>query len=293
MAAITTFADVTQLLELQQEREDITRAISHDLRGPLTVILGHAQILDQQIRKSQMQRWLFSTEAIVFAATQMNSMIRDLVDSIRMESHQLELNAVPVDLAKLMNDMKDRLARVLETERVRIEGPQNLPLVAGDPDRLERILMNLLTNALKYSDAESEVVVSFSLAGDDVITSVSDRGDGIAREELSRLFTRYGKPKAQRRRRDSLGLGLYITKGLVEAHGGRIWVESQVGQGSTFSFSVPIAENDSESRTVMEFDALAGGPGAARWSLDSTWQAARRTLYQMPSMSFASSDAIL
>lgn len=251
VAAIATFADVTQLLELQQEKEDITRAISHDLRGPLTVILGHAQILDQQIRKSQNERWLSSTEAIVFSATQMNSMIRDLVDSMRIESRQLELNTVPVDLAKLMSDMKERLTRVLETERVRIERPDDLPLVAGDPDRLERILMNLLTNALKYSDPETEVVVSFSQEGSEVITSVSDRGDGIAREELSRLFTRYGKPKGERRRTDSLGLGLYITKGLVEAHGGRIWAESKVGHGSTFSFAVPVADERPRNQTVQ------------------------------------------
>ena len=103
--------------------------------------------------------------------------------------------------------------------------------------------MNLITNALKYSDPDTEVVVRFRRDRNEVISSVSDHGDGIPSEELPHLFTRYGKPKAQRRRRDSLGLGLYITKGLVEAHGGRIWVESQVGQGSTFSFSVPIAEN--------------------------------------------------
>src|SRR5450756_1268688 len=190
-----------------------------------------------------MQHWVFSTEAIVFAATQMNSMIRDLVDSMRMESRQLEMNATQVDLPQLANDMKERLARALETERIRIDCPQDIPLVTGDPDRLERILMNLLTNALKYSGAETEVAVGFSREGNEVITSISDHGDGIAREELSRLFTKYGKPKGQRRRWDSLGLGLYITKGLVEAHGGRIWVESQVGQGSTFSFSVLIAEN--------------------------------------------------
>ena len=243
VAAVATFADVTQLLELQQEREDITRAISHDLRGPLTVILGHAQIVDQQIRRSDTERSLVSTEAIVFAATQMNAMIRDLVDSIRVESRQLELTAVPVDLPRLAADMKARLARVLEIERIRVEGPEAVPLVAGDPDRLERILMNLITNALKYSDPDTEVVVRFRRDRNEVISSVSDHGDGIPSEELPHLFTRYGKPKAQRRRRDSLGLGLYITKGLVEAHGGRIWVESQVGQGSTFSFSVPIAEN--------------------------------------------------
>ncbi|MCL4465886.1 MAG: PAS domain S-box protein [Chloroflexi bacterium] len=241
VAAVATFADVTQLLELQQEREDITRAISHDLRGPLTVILGHAQIVDQQIRRSDTQRSLASTEAIVFAATQMNAMIHDLVDSIRIESRQLEVAAIPVDLPQLAADMKARLSRVLEIERIRIEQPQAIPQVAGDPDRLERILMNLITNALKYSDPDTEVVVRFSRDRNDVIGSVSDHGDGIASEEIPHLFTRFGKPRMHRQRTDSLGLGLYITKGLVEAHGGRVWVESQLGVGSTFFFSIPIA----------------------------------------------------
>lgn len=119
--------------------------------------------------------------------------------------------------------------------------PKAYPRVLADPDRLERILTNLLSNALKYSEAESQVVVRLAPSGGEVITSVSDRGYGIAPEELPQLFEKYYRTKTGRESHESLGLGLYITKRLVEAMGGRIWVESQQGAGSTFSFSLPRA----------------------------------------------------
>jgi PAS domain S-box-containing protein len=246
VAAVATFADVTQLLELEQGMEDITRAISHDLRGPLTVILGHSQILDQQLRKSRKERLRVSTEAMILAARQMNSMIRDLVDSIRMESGQLQMNVSQVSLPDLVYEMREHLSGVLEMERLQIAAVGPVPPVCADADRLERILMNLVTNALKYSEPETDVEVLIRRRGSEVVTSISDHGEGIAPEDIPSLFKKYGRPSQPNRHRDSLGLGLYIAKGLVEAHGGRIWVDSQIGKGSTFSFSLPISNGRSE-----------------------------------------------
>jgi signal transduction histidine kinase len=113
--------------------------------------------------------------------------------------------------------------------------------VLADPDRLERILMNLLTNALKYSAPGTPVTVALARRDGQVVTAVSDQGPGIPPDELPHLFERYYRARETRERKEGLGLGLYITKGLVEAHGGRLWVESQVGKGSTFSFSLPAA----------------------------------------------------
>jgi signal transduction histidine kinase len=122
-----------------------------------------------------------------------------------------------------------------------VEAPTSLPLVLADPDRVERILTNLLTNALRYSDPETAVAVRLAEGAGEVIVSVVDRGRGIPSDEIPRLFERYYRGRAGQGERESLGLGLYITKGLVQAHGGRIWVESRVGEGSAFSFTLPIA----------------------------------------------------
>ena len=112
----------------------------------------------------------------------------------------------------------------------------------ADPDRLERILVNLLTNALRYSSPNTEVTVKLSLEDDRVITAVSDRGPGIPPEEIAKLFEPYERARERPVPRETVGLGLYISRGLVEAQGGEIWVQSEVGRGSTFSFSLPVAQ---------------------------------------------------
>jgi signal transduction histidine kinase len=128
----------------------------------------------------------------------------------------------------------------MDVGRVDIDVPAGLPDVAADTDRLERILTNLLTNALRYSFPETRVLVKARRTDKGVVISVTDKGVGIAPADLPRVFERFyrvkdaGKP-------EGLGLGLYITKMLIEAHGGRIWVESELGKGSTFYFTLPLA----------------------------------------------------
>ncbi len=244
LGAVAAFRDVTAQHELEEQREDILRAISHDLRSPLSAILGHAELLARHLQKADLERERLSADAIAINARRMNAMIQDLVDAARLESGQLRLNRQLVDLRSFISDLLRRLGPAMETGRIRAEVPEGLPPVSADPDRLERILTNLLSNALKYSSPGSEVLVSAQRWDGDVVTSVSDRGPGIPPEDLPKLFQRYARTTVSQARREGLGLGLYITRQLVEAHGGHIWVESQVGVGSTFSFSLPAAQGE-------------------------------------------------
>ncbi|MDI7274557.1 MAG: ATP-binding protein [Anaerolineae bacterium] len=241
LGAVSTFADITALHELQEQHEDILRAVSHDLRGPLTVVQGQAELLLRGLetggRTGREKRGL---RAILTSARRMDAMIQDLVEAARLEAGQLVLHKRPVELHSFVVDVVGRLSGGLATERVRVALAERLPLVLADPDRLERILSNLLSNALKYSPAGSEVAVSTRLEGERVVISVADRGQGIPPEELPRLFSRYFRAGGTREHREGVGLGLYITKMLVEAHGGRIWVESEPGKGSTFTFALPV-----------------------------------------------------
>ena len=244
LGAIVTFTDITAQHELQEQRDDILRAVSHDLRSPLTAILGQAQLLQKRLARGVVgERERESAGAIATSAQRMNAMIQDLVDAARMESAQLKLNLKPIDLPGFVLDLLERLAPTLERSRVRLQAPESLPPVLADPNRLERILTNLLTNALKYSRPGSQVVVSFTQRDGEIVTAVADQGPGIPPEDLPQLFQRYRRARGAKAEaeREGLGLGLYITRRLVEAHGGRIWAESQVGVGSTFSFSLPIA----------------------------------------------------
>lgn len=241
LGAVVVFSDVTQLHQLQEQQEDLVRAVSHDLRAPITVIQGQAQILGRILTGAGGDgRARRSIGAIITSVRRMNAMIQDLVDSVRMESRQLRLQKQPVDLKDFLSDLLQRSETVMDVGRVRDEIPEDLPPAKADPNRLERILGNLLSNALKYSLPETEVTVSAERADGELKISVTDRGVGIAPEDIPHIFERFYKPKGGRKA-GGLGLGLYITRMLVGAHGGRIWVESDVGKGSTFSFTLPDA----------------------------------------------------
>jgi len=170
----------------------------------------------------------------------MNAMIRDLVDSERLQAGQLRLDKQPVQLRSFVSDLLEWLRQVMDVGRVVVEVPQDLPPVLADSDRLERILLNVLSNALKYSASNTEVLVQARQSGKEVVTSVTDHGIGIPAEALPHIFERFYRAKTARKA-EGLGLGLYITKMLVEAHGGRVWAESELNKGSTFYFTLPLA----------------------------------------------------
>lgn len=237
--AICVFQDVTELRELEQSREEFLHSLSHDLRTPLTVIQGRTEMI--QRLGSVPKRVQQNAEVIASSARRMNAMIQDLLESARLESGQLHLNREPFDLAAAMLVFKDQLIELNSAKRIRIVAPPSLPPVSVDPALLARILTNLLTNALKYSAPETVVTVALTQRDGEIVTSVADHGPGIAPSDLPRLFQKYFRLGSEREGSAGLGLGLHITKRLVEAHGGRIWVESEVGKGSTFSFSLSIA----------------------------------------------------
>ncbi len=236
--AVVTFTDITERRQAEQFRQEYLALISHDLRAPLTTILGHAQII--QRLPNLPQRVQSSAEAIHNSAKRMNAMLQDLVDTDRVESGSLQLRCLPTDLRSFIHGLKERLNQSGQGEQISAELPEELPPVMADQICLDRVMTNLLTNAIKYSPPGSEVLVRAEAGEGDVRISVVDRGTGIAPRELPHIFDRFYR--AQRTRKaEGLGLGLYITRMLVEAHGGRIWAESEVGRGSSFSFTLPVA----------------------------------------------------
>ncbi|MGC4001181.1 MAG: ATP-binding protein [Anaeromyxobacter sp.] len=238
--AVTTFSDITRLRELQDQREDLMRAISHDLRTPLTVISAQAQMLAR--RPEDPAVVLRRAQALQTSTHRMSAMIEDLVEVIRLESGQVKVSPRPVPLSPFVAELRDRLRGALAVERIRTAVPEVLAPALADPARLERVLVNLLTNALKYSpvDQPVEVTAAPGPVPDTVRLTVRDHGPGIPQEELPRLFERfYRSPSA--RSAEGLGLGLYITRRLVEAHGGALAAESWLGQGSAFHVTLRAA----------------------------------------------------
>jgi len=231
--------DITEWKEAESFREEYLSLVSHDLRAPLTAIMGQAGWLERTLEAQGNQREAASAQAIVKGAKRMNTMIQELMESARLETGRMEIRKRPTDLLGLIRDLLDRVGTLEDRSRLRLEAAEALPEVPLDPDRIERALVNLLTNALKYSPPDKQVVVRVGRLPDMALVSVIDQGPGIPPEELPHLFQRFYRAKVGQQT-EGLGLGLYITRLIVEAHDGRIWVESEVGKGSTFSFALPL-----------------------------------------------------
>ena len=240
IGAVAVLTDVTALRDLQEQQEIYGRMISHDLRSPLTSVMGHAQLLTRTLAAKGLVGEAESARYILENARRMSAMIRDLAETSHLDAGRVELHRQLVDLSQLLAEILPRAGSVGDRARIRAELPDRPLWVVCDEDRIERVVVNLVTNALKYSPAESDVVVAARRMDEEVQVSVRDSGPGIAPDHIPAIFDRFYRV-SQQDRAPGMGLGLYIARMLVEAHGGRIWVESEVGKGSTFSFTLPLA----------------------------------------------------
>jgi PAS domain S-box-containing protein len=238
LGAVATITDITRMHELQEQHEDVLRAVSHDLRTPLSVIRLQAERLRRALRAEAQAGERRAAESIATSAARIDGMLSELVESARLDAGHLNLQPRAVDVEAAIRDLLARSAGTLE-DRVDVEVPA-LPPVWVDAGAFDRIVTNLVTNALKYSAPDTRVRVHAALGEGEVIVSVSDRGPGISAADQAQLFRRFWRSRGARRT-EGLGLGLYITSRLVDAQGGRLWCESELGQGSTFSFSSPLA----------------------------------------------------
>ncbi len=244
--AIATVEDITEQKEAEQLREQYISFVSHDLRSPLSVVIGQASTLQQQLLRKGLERESERMGAIVQNCWRMNSMIEDLVETTRMESGQMRINKVPTDLAQLVTEIAGRVGTPEQAARIRVDCPDCLPQVLIDQERMERAFVNLITNALKYSPPDSPVILKVALEDGEALISVIDQGTGIRPEDLPWIFERFYRA-VTKKKTEGLGLGLYITRLIAEAHGGRVWVESEVGKGSAFHLSLPLSERISRS----------------------------------------------
>ena len=227
---------------LDRLEEEFIAVASHDLRGPLTAIIGYAQFLNRYVGGSapDLGQVADGLVQIHIRATAMARMLDDLLDVSRIQAGAFEPRTAPCDLGACLVTVLDRLS-VDEHERIDVT-PADAPLAGQwEQTRIEQVLANLVDNALKYSPAGGQVslVVVRDLA--EIEVAVSDRGMGIPAAELPRLFERfYRTPQAHASGLAGTGLGLYICRGIIAAHGGRLWAESPgEGRGATFRFTLP------------------------------------------------------
>lgn len=240
--AIVVFRDITKQRELERTREEFVSLISHDLRQPLTTISGMAQWLARRLAKLSLEREAEAANVAVMSAQRMGKMLQDLTESAYLESGRIELSCEPTDLLQLVTGIVQRVGAPEDRDRIEVEAVTWVPPLMVDQARLERALMNVLTNALKYSPPDKPVQVSVDRQGDEALVVITDQGPGIDEAEAALLFERFYRARSTKKK-EGLGLGLYIARLIVEAHGGRIWLQSEIGKGSTFTVALPVAHD--------------------------------------------------
>jgi two-component system phosphate regulon sensor histidine kinase PhoR len=238
--------DVTELRRLQRIRTEFIDNLAHELRTPLTTVSLLAETL--ALEADQLPPRIADRIAKIEVETgHLVQMVNELLDLSKIESGSTALLLHDVDLSRLANATVERLSLFAERHGVRlvVDADGTLPLVRGDDERLGQALLNLLHNAVKYSPAGADVVVRVVADEHEAVVTVQDHGPGIPRAAIPRVFERFYKgDRARTRGVGGTGLGLSIARHVVEAHGGRIWVDSEEGSGSTFGFALPIAGPD-------------------------------------------------
>ena len=241
-AVLVTLHDLTELRQVETSRREFVSNVSHELRTPLSSIKAMAETLedggldDPSINADFVQR-------IHIEADRMTTLVNDLLELTSLQSGQADMKAQQVDIASVIREEGSRYVQVAEGLGIeaRVSLPEDLPKIVAQEDRMRQVVRNLLDNALKFTPENGRIDISASTNHDVVEVRVSDNGLGIPPESLPHIFERFYKVERSRRNEGS-GLGLAIVKNIVQAYGGEVSVESHEGEGSTFSFTLSVAE---------------------------------------------------
>ncbi|NBD35249.1 MAG: GAF domain-containing protein [Chloroflexi bacterium] len=228
-------------------KSEFVSLVSHELRTPMTSILGYADILDSDIVGELQTEQREFVSAIQRNISRMKVLVSDLMDISRIETGRLQINPRPIQFSDALDDAMEMVGELIEEKQqiLTIDIWDRLPPAYADPDRLTQVLTNLLSNAMKYTPDQGTIAIRVWLPAEEpgfIRCAVADSGIGISPKDQARLFTKfYRADDPDVREQPGTGLGLAITKNLVEMHGGRIWVKSELGEGSTFFFTIPIS----------------------------------------------------
>ena len=241
--AVFVFHDITELKRLEDIRKDFVANVSHELRTPISSIKGYAEtLLDGKVDSQDTVKEFLNI--IYQDSNRLASLIDDLLDLSKIESGKMKMEFEPLEIPPIVN----RCVNVLEKSAkdkslsIKLALPADLPKILGDHKRLSQVFLNLLDNAIKYTPEGGSITVSASCQEKVAQIDISDTGIGISEKDLPRIFERfYRVDKARSRELGGTGLGLSIVKHIVQAHNGQVWMQSTLGQGSTFSFTIPIA----------------------------------------------------
>ncbi len=255
---VTIFRDVTKEKEIDRMKTELVSMVAHELRSPLTSIAGFSELLlDVSITKDQSQEY---AEIILKESNRLGELINKFLDISRIEAGKSQLNKVPLHLGYLLENILELNIYQAEKKNIKVDCdvPQDLPLVNIDKEMIEEVILNLFSNAVKYSpkDTKIQIKVEKREEEDDLVIAVKDYGYGISKDSLPQIFNKFYRVTDNDKVReiDGSGLGLSLVKEIVEIHGGAVWVESALGKGSTFYFSLPMYDEFDDDSYIHEVE---------------------------------------
>jgi|GEM_PF-576200 len=242
----------SELVEEMQKRVELTRALVHELKTPLTSVIASSELMALELPEGPLSRM---AKNIHRSAGNLNNRIDELLDVARGELGMLRLNLMSVDPARVLKGLVEDMDPIAlsQHQTLLLDLPPSLPPIWADESRLCQVGLNLLSNACKFTPQRGTITLRAKVEGDRLMVEVEDTGRGISEADQQWLFTPYYRGEADKERFSGLGLGLALSKMLVELHGGQMWVKSQQGKGSTFGFSLPLA-TESQQEQVFQGD---------------------------------------
>jgi two-component system sensor histidine kinase KdpD len=239
-----------KLAELDERRREFLAVVTHDLKSPLTSILGYVRMLLDAEGGGDPEQLRQFASIIERQGKRMLEMIEQLVVATGVNEGAPVLSREPVDVKSIVDQQVDAFGAMLGERTFRIEVPEELPLVYGDPSAVEHIVGNLLDNAVKYSPDGTEIEIHVEADDNELFVSVADRGPGIPEPLLRSVFERYHRGEG-RAEAGSVGLGLFIVRSLTQGHGGRVWAESREGGGARITFTLPLRRVGDRVRSTL------------------------------------------
>jgi PAS domain S-box-containing protein len=240
ISGVLNVRDITRTREAEALRTTFVSVVSHELQTPIAIIKGYASTLAREDARWDPQTLRERLHAIEEEADRLNHLVGNVLYASRIQAGGLTMERGELDLSEMTRSVVRRFHARSPERKISVRFPSETPLVYADRGRIEEVLLNLLDNAVKYSPRGKDIRVRGQVTDDEVIVSVTDAGQGIPLREQERIFERFQQlDNSASRRAAGAGLGLYICRAIIEAHGGRIWVRSELGVGSTFFFSLP------------------------------------------------------
>lgn len=236
---IATIRDITHFREAEELKSTFISVISHELKTPVALIKGYTGTLRRDDVSWDDEIVQDSLEVIEEEADHLTSLIENLLDASRLQAGGLNLNLADLGFEKFAERLAERFRTQSGKHSIVVDFPQDFPVVLADEDRLSQVLSNLISNAIKYSPDGGEIRISGQMRADQVIICVQDEGPGIAPGDIPHIFDRFYRAEEASRTTKGAGLGLYLTRAIIEAHNGRIWVEPRPGVGARICFSLP------------------------------------------------------